>query len=572
MSEVSRYTAGIPPLHTVKDPDTRRVLEAIVAGWRTRNGDLKPNSDERFITKGELQALVEGVNSGYFAKGGPGYAALQSSAPQTNLDINIERALSDLTRDVFNDPLWTDLGERIRLIDLGLVTEQRARIAAVQKQADDLAAEAEARLGFEDITGSAIGKLEETDDEQALLIVGLTTRTENAESTIIDLQETTATQATTLETLETRVGDSETNITELKTTTETQAQTLTSLSTRVGDSETNISTLQTTTETQANTLTTLTADVASNSAAITNEQTARANADNAITQSITTQFSSVGKSLSALQRADDTLTNSVAAVAESVTTLQASVDDNTIAISTEAEARASADGKINAKYTVKIDANGYVSGYGLMSTANNATPTSSFFVRADKFAIGSPSGPGIEPVAPFIVTTTTDTDGNPPGVYITDAVIANASIGNAKIAEAAIKTANIAEANIDTLRIKGNAVTIPVVVQKLETFVGSGSTVTLLRASITLEYPAVVFASACSYLSYGRGYALAENQLKIKGELVATGGGGEGWTNGTLSGSLACPAGTVAVTYTFYGLDDRVRCNNPCLYVIAAMR
>ena len=93
-------------------------------------------------------------------------------------------------------------------------------------------------------------------------------------------------------------------------------------------------------------------------------------------------------------------------------------------------------GLIN-KYTVKIDSNGYVSGFGLASTTNTSTPFSDFIIRADRFSIASPSGPGITPVIPFIVTTTTTTINGvtvTPGVYINGAFIQGGSIQGASIA------------------------------------------------------------------------------------------------------------------------------------------
>ena len=57
---------------------------------------------------------------------------------------------------------------------------------------------------------------------------------------------------------------------------------------------------------------------------------------------------------------------------------------------------------IQAKYTVKIDNNGYMSGYGLISTANNGTPTSAFTVLADQFKVVVP---GKTAQVPFVVGT-----------------------------------------------------------------------------------------------------------------------------------------------------------------------
>lgn len=91
---------------------------------------------------------------------------------------------------------------------------------------------------------------------------------------------------------------------------------------------------------------------------------------------------------------------------------------------------------LNASYTVKIDANGYVSGYGLASETNTVTgeALSSFAIRADTFSIATPhvpASPGqLEILAakhvPFMVKTTEEEiDGVifKPGVYMDSAFI-----------------------------------------------------------------------------------------------------------------------------------------------------
>lgn len=166
--------------------------------------------------------------------------------------------------------------------------------------------------------------------------------------------------------------------------------------------------------------------IAANSAAITSEATARANADSALSSSITT--------------------------------LQTTVNGNTASIQTNAT---SING-VQAKYSVKVDVNGYVSGFGLVSTANNATPTSDFIIRADKFSIASPSGPGITPIVPFIVNTTAQTINGvsvPAGVYMDAAYIKNGTITTAKIGNAAIDEAKIADLAVSTAKIANAAIT-----------------------------------------------------------------------------------------------------------------
>ena len=123
------------------------------------------------------------------------------------------------------------------------------------------------------------------------------------------------------------------------------------------------------------------------------------------------------------------------------------VENVSASVQVLAQATAGPDGA-TAQYTVKLDTNGYVAGFGLSSTANAAgVGTSTFAIRADSFYIASPSGPGITPAMPFIVRTTATTINGvsvPVGVYMTDAFIQNGTITNAKIGNAAIDDAKIA--------------------------------------------------------------------------------------------------------------------------------
>ena len=138
----------------------------------------------------------------------------------------------------------------------------------------------------------------------------------------------------------------------------------------------------------------------------------------------------------------DILTESTArvtentALASSVTTLQTTIGSHTTAIETAQTVVAG----INAKYTVKIDANGYVSGYGLASETNTVTGAalSSFAIRADTFSIGAPAVPesagqaavAASKVYPLVVKSTKETIDDvvyQPGVYIDSAFITKIS-------------------------------------------------------------------------------------------------------------------------------------------------
>jgi hypothetical protein len=126
------------------------------------------------------------------------------------------------------------------------------------------------------------------------------------------------------------------------------------------------------------------------------------------------------------------------------------VDEVSVALQTLATVTAGPEGT-QAQYTVKIDNNGYVSGFGLSSTYNNSTPFSEFIVRADRFSIAAV---GQSAIVPFIVQTSAATINGvsvPAGVYMNDAYIRNGTITSAKIGEAAIDDAKIASLSADKI-------------------------------------------------------------------------------------------------------------------------
>jgi hypothetical protein len=136
--------------------------------------------------------------------------------------------------------------------------------------------------------------------------------------------------------------------------------------------------------------------------------------------------------------------NSVQAIAKQVNTVQSAVDGQTATVSANAQ---SVNG-LEAQYTVKIDNNGAVAGYGLASTTTGSgNIVSEFIVNADRFAILKDASDTGTAQVPFSVVTSSYTNNGvtvTPGVYITDAFIANGTIDTAKIGNAAIDDAKIA--------------------------------------------------------------------------------------------------------------------------------
>ncbi len=121
------------------------------------------------------------------------------------------------------------------------------------------------------------------------------------------------------------------------------------------------------------------------------------------------------------------------------------------------------------QYTLKIDVNGRVSGFGLASTNTAST----FIINADKFAIGRP-GHMTEDIYPFIVDTA---DGNRvvmDAAFIKNATINDAQVGNinvtkitgitasfiiGKFTTAWIDAAYIVDAGITTAKIQDASIT-----------------------------------------------------------------------------------------------------------------
>ena len=99
-----------------------------------------------------------------------------------------------------------------------------------------------------------------------------------------------------------------------------------------------------------------------------------------------------------VERAVTKAEGDIRAVTERITTLQTSVNGNTAAVQTHAR---SING-LEAQYTVKVDVNGRVAGYGLATTPKNGTPESRFIVNDDRFGVGAV---GKADIFPFTVDT-----------------------------------------------------------------------------------------------------------------------------------------------------------------------
>lgn len=193
-------------------------------------------------------------------------------------------------------------------------------------------------------------------------------------------------------------------------------------------------------------------------------------------------------------------------------------------VQVEATARASQTGDLYAQYTVKLDVDGKVSGYGLASTGPTGAG-STFEVRADKFVIAAPAGSAAGYV-PFSVLTAPTVIGGvtlPAGVYAQSAYILDGQITNAKIANLAVDNAKIADLSVAKLTA------------------GNIATGQYIRSSN--------YVSGTSGFNIDASGAAQFNNVTVRGTVYASAGtfaGSLSAATGTFSGALSAATGSFA--------------------------
>jgi len=153
---------------------------------------------------------------------------------------------------------------------------------------------------------------------------------------------------------------------------------------------------------------------------------------------------------------------SATAAASTVNGLTARLDNaggTGVTVEQAYSANASDIGDLEAQYTVKIDANGAVAGFGLASTTTSLGATESeFIVNADRFAIMRGGSDSTAAVVPFSVVPAGTVDGVaiPAGVYMDATFIREATITAAQIGS--VNADKISTGYLNANRIDTNAI------------------------------------------------------------------------------------------------------------------
>jgi hypothetical protein len=262
--------------------------------------------------------------------------------------------------------------------------------------------------------------------------------------------------------LETSVDTPSTGLKARATALETITSNVTSgnsaLASRTSALETSVDTPSTGLKARATALETITSNVTSGNAALAS----RASSLEATVNNGSTGVAATAAALSDVTATVNNGTTGVVATATRTDTLFTKIDSPTIgnnptyaAVQTEITTRAGETGSLFAQYTVKVDANGYVSGFGLANTLNNGVPFSEFIIKADQFAIAPVNTDNAAADgSPFFYRTAATTINGvsvPAGAYMKAAFIHDATITNAKIANLAVDNAKIADLDVAKL-------------------------------------------------------------------------------------------------------------------------
>ena len=369
----------------------------------------------------------------------------------------------------------------------GSITSQAADIVSLQADltvADGSITANSSGLSALDVrVTSAEGSITSQASDIVTLQSGLTTANTNistnaSATSALDTRVTSAegsitSQASDITTLQADLTSAESDISATSTA-------VSGLDTRVTSAEGSITTISSDVTTLQSDLTTANSGISGNSTAITNLDTRVTSAEGSITsqsQSITslqsslsttdsnvstnaTAISGQATAISGLQTSVTSINGSITAISSDVSTLSTTVGNNTTSISTNA----SSINGVQANYSVKIDNNGRIAGFGLLSTTAGSTPTSEFIIIADKFRIVDPASTASAPLQPFTVTsqkirmgTNVEIDGDlvTLGTISADRI----SIDNVTLDTDGAGNLIIATDGVDTGQIKAGAVT-----------------------------------------------------------------------------------------------------------------
>lgn len=340
------------------------------------------------------------------------------------------------------------------------------------------------------------------------------------------------------------------------------------------------------------TISELTAQVGENTAAITEEELVRATTTQALAGRVSKITSVMNSNSAAITTEAVTRANADSALAAQITTVQTQTNNNTAAITAETIARTNADSALSSQITTvsaKADnatANGFYRLTAVASPTNGALAEFAVEVRATSTGSYAAAGMNIQAFSggnrrikfntdQFIVTTGPDayvpfaiSGGN---VYANDLIVGNANIENG-----AITSAKIGTAEVETLKIAGNAVTVPAAYIYGPIIYGNGSLQLIANLSFTMPYAGDALISFFGTHVYATAFPYATYFLDFYLDGTVIGGVYNGSTYpevGVVFSTLrALSAGSHNIQVYWNGSNGTIGIGNIALSSVGAMR
>ncbi|EKT4480245.1 phage tail protein [Pseudomonas putida] len=280
-------------------------------------------------------------------------------------------------------------------------------------------------------------------------------------------------------------------------------------------------------------------------------------------------YTAVGDVNAAIQNEAKARVDGDGALSRQIQTTQASLGTTNAAVQQVATAQADMKGMLNAQYTVRVQVNNQYgvhsfAGFGIGINEQNGVVQSAFVVNADQFVLLNTYGGGLS--SPWSVV-----GGQ---TFIADSYIRSASIDTAKIKDGAITAAKIGVAEVDTLRIRGNAVTVPTVANNPSQASGAGVGVwqDLIAVAVQMDDAGYILAQFGCYQGFGSGIRRYAFQMLINDNLMAEGGGD--WADGfpSLLGSTYAGPGNYVIRVRWWGENSGVGVRNMNLFAMGCKR
>ncbi|MBA6058072.1 TipJ family phage tail tip protein [Pseudomonas juntendi] len=289
-------------------------------------------------------------------------------------------------------------------------------------------------------------------------------------------------------------------------------------------------------------------------------------------------YTAVGDANAAIQNEAKARADGEGALSKQIQNTQASLGTTNASVQQVATAQADMKTMLNAQYTLRVQVNNQYgahvfAGFGIGINSQNGIVQSAFVVNADRFVLLNSSS-GLSSPFSIVGGQTFVDDAYIRAASISNAKIADAAISNAKIANGAITAAKIGVAEIDTLRIRGNAVTVPVSANSPGNVlgVGVGQWQNLIAIGVQMDEAGFITAQYSCYQGFGSGIRKYQFQMDINGLVIAQGGGDWADSFPNLMGSIGVGPGYFVITVKWWGENSGVGVQNHTLYAMGTKR